>query len=336
MRLDVIRSSTTRALLLCASVLGGCGPASEAPADARVDAGASAPTSVEEALASGALIPASATLERVGELPLDPLAEAVHPDPRQAEMIRLGYRISQDTKTYAAEFVGNDLSCGNCHLNAGMRDRALPLLGVAATFPQYRRRDDRLVSLEDRIGGCFKRSMNGVAPPHDHEVTIALDAYITWLGTGFALGERPAWLGRNEIAAEARIPIEDLDLARGRQLYTMHCAACHAPDGQGIDLGVAKPGPLWGDRSWNDGAGAARVWRLAGYIRWAMPLTAPGSLTDEEAQQIAAYVNAHDRPEYPDKSADFPGGGRPLDAVYDTLVFPVHPLKSKLRAITGG
>jgi len=300
------------------------------------DASSSADSSASASSATNVLIPASATLERVAELPLDPFADDIHPDPRQAEMIRLGYQISQDPQTYAAEFVGNDLTCGNCHLNAGQRDLALPLVGVAATFPQYRRRDDRLLSLEDRIGGCFKRSMNGTAPPHDHEVTIALDAYITWLATGIPVGERPEWLGQNNIPVEARIPIEDIDLARGRQLYTMQCAACHAPDGQGVDLGLAKPGPLWGERSWNDGAGAARVWRLAGYIRYAMPLTAPGTLTDEEAQLIAAYVNAHDRPAYGDKVSDFPDGTRPQDAVYDTLVFPVHPLKNRLSELTRG
>ena len=315
-------------VITLAGLTGACtGPAAAIP----VDAGATS-----SAPGAETLIPASATLERVAEVPLDPMADDIHPDPRQAEMIRLGYQISQDPQTYAADFVGNDLTCGNCHLNAGQRDRALPLLGVAATFPQYRRRDDRLVSLEDRIGGCFKRSMNGTAPPHDHEITIALDAYITWLASGFAVGERPEWLGRNTIPVEARIPIEEIDLERGRQLYTIQCAACHAPDGQGIDLGLAKPGPLWGDRSWNDGAGAARVWRLAGYIRYAMPLTAPGSLTDEEAQLIAAYVNAHDRPAYGDKESDFPDGTRPQDAVYDTLVFPVHPLKARLAELEGG
>ena len=124
------------------------------------------------------LIPETATLERVGDLIMDPMADSIHPDPRMAEMIRLGFQISQDPQTYASEFVGNDLTCGNCHLNAGQRDRALPLLGVAATFPQYRGRDDRLVSLEDRIAGCFKRSMNGTVPPYDHPVMLALDAYL--------------------------------------------------------------------------------------------------------------------------------------------------------------
>ena len=272
------------------------------------------------------LIPATATLERVGELLYDPMADSIHPDPRMASMIRLGFQISQDPQAYAGEFVGNDLTCGNCHLNAGQRDRALPLLGVAATFPQYRRRDDRLVSLEDRIGGCFKRSMNGTAPPYDHPVMLALDAYLNWLSEGFAMGERPAWLGQSEIAVEARIPIEELDVTGGEALYNLHCAPCHGLDGQGIDLILAKPGPLWGPLSWNDGAGAARIWKLAGYIKHAMPLTAPGTLTDEEAQLISAYVNSHERPEYPDKESDFPDGTRPADAVYDTLVFPTHPL----------
>jgi len=312
-----VRRAGVRACLFALGVLGACGapPAREEASDGHGHAD---------------LIPASATLERVNDLVMDPLGDSIHPDPRMAEMVRLGYEIFQDTRTYAAEFVGNDLSCGNCHLNGGQRDLALPLIGVAGTFPQYRRRDDRLVSLEDRIGGCFDRSMNGTAPPHDHPVTIALDAYINWLSKGFAMGERPEWQGRNEIPADARIPIEQLDVAQGEDLYQTYCAPCHGADGQGLDLIIAKPGPLWGPRSWNDGAGAARIWTLAGYIRYAMPLVEPGSLTDEQAQLISAYINSHDRPVYRDKASDFPGGGRPADAVYDTLVFKRHPLKDQL------
>ena len=125
-----MRSHTrgTSTLVILALVgLGAC----TAPA-ADVD---SEPAETTSALGEHTLIPASATLERVAEVPLDPMADDIHPDPRQAEMIRLGYQISQDPQTYASEFVGNDLTGGNCHLNAGQRDRALPLLGVAAAFP---------------------------------------------------------------------------------------------------------------------------------------------------------------------------------------------------------
>ena len=315
LRKMTIRRASLHAVTVLGLTFVACTPSGSAPSDAETTA-----------QTPELLIPATATLERVGELLYDPMADSIHPDPRMASMIRLGFQISQDPQTYASEFVGNDLTCGNCHLNAEQRDRALPLLGVAATFPQYRRRDDRLVSLEDRIGGCFKRSMNGTAPPYDHPVMLALDAYLNWLSEGFAMGERPTWLGQNEIAVEARIPIEELDVNGGEELYNLHCAPCHGLDGQGIDLILAKPGPLWGPLSWNDGAGAARIWKLAGYIKHAMPLTAPGTLTDEEAQLISAYVNSHERPEYPDKESDFPDGTRPADAVYDTLVFSTHPL----------
>lgn len=310
-----IRKASLNAVTVMGLTVVACTPSGSASSDTETTA-----------QAPELLIASTATLERVGELLYDPMADSIHPDPRMASMIRLGFQISQDPQTYASEFVGNDLTCGNCHLNAGQRDRALPLLGVAATFPQYRRRDDRLVSLEDRIAGCFKRSMNGTAPPYDHPVMLALDAYLNWLSEGFAMGERPSWLGQNEIAVEARIPIEELDVNGGEELYNLHCAPCHGLDGQGIDLILAKPGPLWGPLSWNDGAGAARIWKLAGYIKHAMPLTAPGTLTDEEAQLISAYVNSHERPEYPDKESDFPDGTRPADAVYDTLVFSTHPL----------
>jgi thiosulfate dehydrogenase len=315
LRKMTIRKASLNAVTVMGLTVVACTPSGSASSDTE--------TTVQ---APELLIPSTATLERVGELLYDPMADSIHPDPRMASMIRLGFQISQDPQTYASEFVGNDLTCGNCHLNAGQRDRALPLLGVAATFPQYRRRDDRLVSLEDRIAGCFKRSMNGTAPPYDHPVMLALDAYLNWLSEGFAMGERPAWLGQNEIAVEDRIPIEELDVNGGEELYNLHCAPCHGLDGQGIDLILAKPGPLWGPLSWNDGAGAARIWKLAGYIKHAMPLTAPGTLTDEEAQLISAYVNSHERPEYPDKESDFPDGTRPADAVYDTLVFSTHPL----------
>lgn len=306
-------------LLLAGLVASGCESA-ERPAAAPPGAGP------EPSLPG--LLPAEATLETINELPRDPMAPDVHDDPYTAEQIRQGYRIFRNSGELAAEFVGNDMDCSSCHLNGGQKVKALPLVGVAGLFPQYRNRDARLVSLEDRIRGCFKRSMNGVAPPFDHPVTLALSAYIHWLSEGVPTGVSPDWRGLNTIPTEARIPIEDLDLERGETLYNEQCAACHGLDGVGFNLGgLAEPAPLWGEGSWNDGAGAARVWRLAGFIRHAMPLTAPGSLTDEEAQLISAWVNSHDRPVFPTKASDFPAGGRPADAVYDTLVFARHPLR---------
>ena len=87
-------------------------------------------------------------------------------------------------------------------------------------------------------------------------------------------------------------------------------------DGQGVQIGDKKAGPLWGPDSWNDGAGAARVYTLAGIIRYTMPYLDPGSLTDEDAQQVAAYITSQPRPRFPFKEKDYVGGKVPVDAVY--------------------
>ena len=280
---------------------------------------------VAEPAEASRLIPASALLATVDSLPWDPSTAPLPADSAHAEQIRFGLRLMQETPTLAAQYVGNMLSCGNCHLNAGQREKALPLVGVASLFPLYRSRDGRMVSLEDRIRGCFLRSMNGTAPPYDSPELLALSAYIAWLGQGQAAGESPVWRGQNRIPQEARIPIEELDADRGQALYVQHCTMCHGADGQGVDLGIAMAGPLWGDNSWNDGAGASRIYTFAGFIRHAMPLTSPGVLTDEETQHIAAYVNSHPRPVFADKEADYPGVDRPIDAVYDPAVFERNP-----------
>lgn len=42
----------------------------------------------------------------------------------------------------------------------------------------------------------------------------------------------------------------------------------------------------------------------------------PGSLTDEEAQQIAAFITSKPRGRYPFKEKDYPSASIPVDAVY--------------------
>ncbi|HEX6068278.1 MAG TPA: c-type cytochrome [Longimicrobiaceae bacterium] len=314
------RSALTVALLIAAGCEAEAPPAEQPAADA--------PAAAAE---SGfPLVPAEAGFDQVNALVKNPASDPLPDDSLLAAQIRRGFDIVEQTPQHAPDFVGNDLSCGNCHLNAGQRFRALPYTGIAATFPEPRRREGRLFSLEDRIRGCFMRSMNGTQPPYDSEELLAVSAYITWLSSGQPVGESPEWRGQNVIAPGNLLAVEQLDPARGRQLYLQQCTACHGVDGQGVDLQVVKPGPLWGPRSWNDGAGLARVYTLAGYIRYAMPLTQPGVLTDEEAQHVAAYINAQDRPVFAGKANDFPGGA-PVDAVYYPR-YPENPLRARLES----
>lgn len=280
---------------------------------------------VRVATGPGRLVPATAAFDRVAEYPMDPRQGGLPDDSLLATRIVRGFDIALNTAEEMPRYVGNDMACGNCHLNGGQRELGLPWRGIAGVFPVSRNREGRLFSLEDRIRGCFMRSMNGTQPPFDDPDLLALSAYITWLSRGTPVGESPEWRGRNRIAEDARIPIDELDPAEGEALFAERCAMCHGADGQNTRYGNASPGPLWGDGSWNDGAGFARVYTLAGFIRYAMPLTEPGSLDDRQAQQIAAFIDAQERPAYPRKEDDYPGGA-PIDAVYYPR-YSTHPLR---------
>ena len=191
-------------------------------------------------------------------------------------------------------------------------------------FPEYNRRAGRLFSLGDRIVDCFLRSENGTGSSDEPEElpnptskeVLALSAYLTWLAQGTEVGKNPSWRGQNTIANANLIPVDKLDPRKGEALFMENCTNCHGEDGQGVQIGDKKPGPLWGPNSWNDGAGAARVYTLAGIIRYAMPYLNPGSLTDEQAQQLAAFITSKPRPAFPFKQQDYRTEKLPVDAVY--------------------
>jgi thiosulfate dehydrogenase len=280
------------------------------------------------------LVAATMTLASAAEVPANPLTDATLDRSPLAEDIRWGFRLFTNTPAEASRFVSGQVSCSNCHLNAGQRERALPLVGLAGMFPEYNRRGGHLITLTDRIVECLLRSENatgklaadpaaqarqiadGALPTGTSREVVAIAAYLTWLSRGSTVGKNPAWRGQNALDAGALIPIERLEPAKGETLYNERCAACHGPDGQGIEVAGRRPGPLWGPGSWNDGAGAARVYTLAGIIRYTMPYVAPGTLTDEEAQQLAAFITSKPRPAFPFKDRDYPADPVPRDAVY--------------------
>jgi thiosulfate dehydrogenase len=282
---------------------------------------------------AAALVSEKTTMVTAWQVPQNPLTDPTLTDARLAEQIKWGFRIFTDTPHEAQRFTGGKVSCSNCHLNAGQRERALPVVGVAGMFPEYNGRAARLISLNDRIVDCFLRSENATGlldstgrelsgdrhvelPTPTSKEVLAVAAYLAWLSKGHAVGENPPWRGRNAIAASHLVPVDKLDRSHGEAIYRERCTSCHGQDGQGVQIGDKKAGPLWGADSWNDGAGASRVYTLAGIIRYAMPYLDPGSLTDEDAQHVAAFITSQPRPVYPFKDRDYPGGKVPVDAVY--------------------
>lgn len=226
--------------------------------------------------------------------------------------IELGRQIALDTPRYAPGHVGGGMSCAHCHIDGGTRANASPWYGVTGMLPAYSPRSATLITLEDRINDCFKRSENGVPLDPDSAEMKALLAYMSFLSRGIPSGQFGPGRGMPHFSS-AHTP----DANRGHAIYQSKCVACHGGDGSGAHDGVTYTiPPLWGDASYNIGASMARIGPAAAFIKGNMPLGQGGTLTDEEALDVAAYVTAQPRPDYAAKAADWPKGGKPADARY--------------------
>jgi cytochrome c/uncharacterized membrane protein YfcA len=229
------------------------------------------------------------------------------------DAIRRGLALAERTGEVAADHVGNDLRCASCHLDAGTKPGAASWVGVTRRFPQYRARSGKVDTIEDRVNDCFERSMNGTPLPAGDPRMADIVAYMTWLT------ETTPKLPTAQEAAIAKLKLTEApDLQAGHTAYTQKCASCHGEDGQGRhapDGKVLFP-PLWGQRSFNLGAGLARQQTAAGFIKHNMPLGQGMTLTDAEAWNITGYMESQQRPDFASKDKDWPKGGKPEDARY--------------------
>lgn len=212
----------------------------------------------------------------------------------------------------------NGLNCQNCHLDAGTRPFGNNYSAVFATYPKFRARSGTIETIEYRITDCFERSLNGKAPEMGSQEMEAIKAYILWVGHEVRQGITPAGAGI------ARLPFMEraADPIKGKDVYLHHCKSCHHTNGQGeLDsTGKAyKYPPLWGAESYNVSAGMYRLSHLAGFVKYNMPYGSATyqnpRLTDEEAWDVAAYINSQQRPfklfkqDWPDaskKPVDYP------------------------------
>ena len=260
------------------------------------------------------------TVPEIGALPDDANGRLVR---RGRDLVTATYaHIGPEGADPAKRFAGNNLACGNCHLQAGTKKFGIPLFGLFGLFPLYSARQGGDISIEDRLNACMTRSMNGRALSAGSSEMEALVAYIKFLSTGVPPGQRLPGLGVGRMPELARAA----DPVRGRAGYADTCLVCHGPNGEGIrrslpsdDLGYMMP-PLWGNDSFNDGAGMARLINAANFIHFNMPHGADylnPRLSPEQAWDIAAYVVSQPRPHKANLDKDFPDLlEKPVDAPY--------------------
>ena len=256
-------------------------------------------------LGSFSAVPQTAALE------FKPPTEASIPPGPKGIAIQEGKTLLSETRQRLPKNVGNGLNCTNCHLDGGTTANASPWVGIWGVFPEYRSRSGKVITLIDRVNDCFERSMNGKALAHDSVEMINILSYMQWLSTGVATGTAVKGRGFGPIDTQLKP-----DSSHGKQVDAAKCASCHGGDGVGIKAaagGYTLP-PLWGKDSFNDGAGMARTYTAAAFVKHKMPLGQGGTLTDQDAVHVSEYFTHQPRPVFMGKTKDWPKGGKPKDA----------------------
>jgi thiosulfate dehydrogenase len=225
-----------------------------------------------------------------------PPPESAIPDNEFGATVVAGKSVFINTQQHARQYVGNGLNCANCHLDNGRKAGSAPLWAAYTLYPAYRRKTRQVDTIQSRIQGCFLYSMNGTAPPADSTEMTALVTYMFWLASGAPTGVKLPGQGFLSLARPPKTP----DIDRGADVFKNNCALCHGADGHGTKLnGTYAFPPLWGKDSYNWGAGMHRINTAAGFIKANMPYGRGGTLTDQQAWDVALYMNSQDRPEDP-------------------------------------
>ncbi|HYK12219.1 MAG TPA: c-type cytochrome [Gemmatimonadales bacterium] len=227
--------------------------------------------------------------------------------------IRRGLALLTATHDSLPTYVGNDLRCVSCHLDEGRRSPQ-SWVGVTGRYPQYRSRSGTVETIEYRINGCFVRSLNGKAIPVDGNDMRDIVSYLTFLSSGQPIGYKTP-------PPDTRWSALKPDTAAGNAFFAKTCTRCHGEDGGGT---IAAP-PVWGPRSFNIGAGMSRARTAASFIVANMPFDKVVTLTDQQALDVAAYVNSQQRPDFAGKASDWPNGDAPPDVAYQTKAAKAPP-----------
>ncbi|HGA5965047.1 TPA: c-type cytochrome [Salmonella enterica subsp. enterica serovar Java] len=238
-----------------------------------------------------------------------------------ADSVLYGKRLLDETYRLLPEHVGAEMNCNSCHIAGGKKSEGLPYINTFNHYPSYNARAGREVSLAERINGCFSRSMNGTPLTEDSTEMKAMIDYMKWLSQGTPADRKVmvknAWPINQQLTPSPE---------RGKLLYKEQCSACHGLNGEGRKDASGKilfP-PLWGDHSFNIGAGMARTYKAAAFIFKNMPMGINtqgiwgegGTLTEQDAVDVAEYFTHMPRPDYPDKEKDWPEDKKPADARY--------------------
>ncbi|CAN5434984.1 hypothetical protein BH11BAC3_BH11BAC3_11240 [soil metagenome] len=232
--------------------------------------------------------------------------------------------------------ISNGMNCQNCHLQAGTVVYGNNYGSVASTYPKFRSRSGAVENTYKRINDCFERSLNGRGLDTNSKEMQAMAAYINFIGSNVEKGKKAVGSGFKDLAYLDRAA----DPLIGKSIYSSKCQSCHQSNGEGVfnaDKTEFIYPALWGENSFNDGAGLYRISNMAKYVKYNMPFGTSyqsPQLSDKEAWDVAAFANSQPRPhinvpkDWPDKSKkpiDDPAG--PYDDNFSEKQHKLGPFK---------
>lgn len=224
--------------------------------------------------------------------------------PEKDTLVRYGQQLLSNTSYFLGPkgtvlHMSNGMNCQNCHLNAGTVPWGNNYSAVYSTYPKMRSRSGTVETIPKRINDCFQRSLNGDPLDSNGKEMRSIIAYMKWLGEGIEKGKSPKGSGIMAIPFLDRAADPEI----GKKVFVTKCQRCHGADGQGqfnVDGTEYTYPPLWGEHSYTTAAGLFRLSRFAGYVKNNMPFGEVEyhnpQLTDEEAWDVAAFVNSQPRP----------------------------------------
>lgn len=227
------------------------------------------------------------------------------------DLVAYGKDLIAHTSTYLGPNgtvmqISNGMNCQNCHLDAATRPFGNNLLTTYSDYPKFRARSGMVETIEKRINDCFERSLNGNTIPVESREMKAIVAYLKSISES----KKDHKHVPKQKFVELSFLERPADPVQGEIVYIKHCQRCHGKAGIGKMLNEAewKYPPLAGEKSYSTAAGIFRLSKFGAFVKTNMPygVTKENALlTDEEAWDVAAYINSLPRPHKEFKS-DWP------------------------------
>lgn len=213
-------------------------------------------------------------------------------------------------------YVTTVTACSSCHFTGGHVPFGSPVyqspskyqLDADTGLGRYFRPLGYHRDLEDSIIDCFRNCMNAErAPEKDDPVMVALVNYIHWVSDGIIDPDmQDDWTllppeAGTHLPSIAGVSSMRADPLRGALLYANNCSDCHDEDSAGAGeyrRGEIRPRipALWGIvDGYSRGAAFYRTPVLGAYVQEHMPFDDPQTLSDQDALDIAAFINAPDK-----------------------------------------